>query len=223
MNRIKKEFICTVKMLLTQRIQLLTNKFTTFKIFNLSVYIVATNDTIPSNDCSMCHWTDNKVYIWFLILLIYSACVFAQYTYWIWSTNKKMSVSLVINCALSMGAFQVTKRLIPSLSDMFISANLFGNDMCKRNKPKMYALTHWILLIEVYKIHGWFNFNRIFHFPKSRCSPEAMGAVSGCIFLIALFLFIPVPFIFNEKQINEFPHNQVKTICSQKNHFRPKF
>lgn len=48
-----------------------------------------------------------------------------------------MSVSLLINCALSLGAFQLTKRLIPSLSDMFISANLFGNDMCKRDKPKM--------------------------------------------------------------------------------------
>lgn len=53
-----------------------------------------------------------------------------------------MSVSLFINCALSLGAFQITKRLIPSLSDMFISANLFGKDMCKRDQPKMYVYIH---------------------------------------------------------------------------------
>lgn len=50
-----------------------------------------------------------------------------------------MSVSLLINCALGACAFQLTKCLIPSLSDMFISANLFGKDMCKRDQPKMYV------------------------------------------------------------------------------------
>lgn len=39
--------------------------------------------------------------------------------------------------------------------------------------------------------------------------PEALGVVTGCLFLITLFLFIPVPFtnyIFND--IN-FPYNEV--------------
>lgn len=49
-----------------------------------------------------------------------------------------MSVSLVINCVISLCAFQVTKRLIPSLGDMFINANLFGLDLCKKERTKMY-------------------------------------------------------------------------------------
>lgn len=39
--------------------------------------------------------------------------------------------------------------------------------------------------------------------------PEALGVVTGCLFLITLFLFIPIPFtkyILND--IN-FPHNEV--------------
>lgn len=35
--------------------------------------------------------------------------------------------------------------------------------------------------------------------------------VTGCIFLITSFLFIPVPFVFNEKPIHNFPHNQVRS------------
>lgn len=111
-----------------------------------------------------------------------------------------MSVSLIINCALSVGAFYLTKRLIPSLSDMFISANLFGNDRCKRDKPKMYDVKFEIVDWSKFFFHSLRFF---FH------SPEAMGSVSGCIFLITLFLFIPVPFIFSDKPSNEFPHNQV--------------
>lgn len=41
------------------------------------------------------------------------------------------------------------------------------------------------------------------------CRPEALGVVSGCMFLITLFLFIPVPFgtsIFNSAN---FPHDKV--------------
>lgn len=113
-----------------------------------------------------------------------------------------MSVSLLISGALAAGAFLITKCMIPSLSDMFVSANLFGHDMCKRDKPKVYVCNGFFRLTEsVSRIYNGFFF--------PFCRPEAMGAVSGCIFLIALFLFIPVPFIFNNKQINEFPHNQV--------------
>lgn len=49
-----------------------------------------------------------------------------------------MDASLLINFAISACAFEITRRLIPSLSGMFIGANLFGNDLCKRDKPKMY-------------------------------------------------------------------------------------
>lgn len=92
-----------------------------------------------------------------------------------------MDASLLINFAISACAFEITRRLIPSLSGMFIGANLFGNDLCKRDKPKI---------------------------------PEAMGVVTGCIFLIALFLFIPVPFVFSEKQINEFTQHQLVELIS---------
>lgn len=145
----------------------------------------------------------------------------------LWSVNrhpqKKMSVSLLINCALSLCAFGITKRLIPSLADMFISANLFGNDLCKRDKPKMYVVyivICWhakiqskvaIVLISQF-VFVFFYFILFFFF-----RPEAMGVVTGCILLVALFLFIPVPFIFNDNQINEFPHNQVQTFLLPSN------
>lgn len=40
--------------------------------------------------------------------------------------------------------------------------------------------------------------------------PEAMGVVTGCIFLISLFLFIPVPFSSAlVSREGEFPHDEV--------------
>ncbi|EAT42795.1 AAEL005705-PA [Aedes aegypti] len=40
--------------------------------------------------------------------------------------------------------------------------------------------------------------------------PEAFGVVTGCIFLISLFLFIPVPFVgsFSNGNMEEFPHHK---------------
>ena len=60
-----------------------------------------------------------------------------------------MSVSLLINCAISVCAFLLTKQLIPSLRDMFIAANLFGNDLCKRDKPKMWVQPMWPFFSDV--------------------------------------------------------------------------
>lgn len=48
-----------------------------------------------------------------------------------------MIITLAINFAYSVCAYLITKHSIPNLSDMFIAANLFGMDMCKRDKPKM--------------------------------------------------------------------------------------
>lgn len=45
-------------------------------------------------------------------------------------------------------------------------------------------------------------------------SPEAMGVVTGCIFLIALFLYIPVPFLLKEKPIDSFTHNRVRSYVT---------
>jgi UDP-N-acetylglucosamine--dolichyl-phosphate N-acetylglucosaminephosphotransferase len=43
-------------------------------------------------------------------------------------------------------------------------------------------------------------------------SPEAFGVVTGCLFLITMFLFIPIPFgqiLFEGKKDVNFPHNEV--------------
>lgn len=43
--------------------------------------------------------------------------------------------------------------------------------------------------------------------------PEALGVVSGCMLLIALFFFIPIPFsgsLFN----GQFPHDEVFQIIT---------
>lgn len=43
------------------------------------------------------------------------------------------------------------------------------------------------------------------------CSPESQGVISGTVFLIILFCFIPVPFLscFVGDQCMGFPHNEV--------------
>lgn len=40
--------------------------------------------------------------------------------------------------------------------------------------------------------------------------PEALGVVSGCIFLITLFLFIPIPFGSSLFKNGLFPHDEVR-------------
>lgn len=74
---------------------------------------------------------------------------------------------ILINSILSVCFYFSTLKIIPTLSGVFIKANLFGIDLNKTSKEKI---------------------------------PEAFGVVVGCMYLIAMFLFIPVPFgqmIFN--------------------------
>lgn len=40
-------------------------------------------------------------------------------------------------------------------------------------------------------------------------SPEALGVVSGCIFLVTIFLFIPIAFGNDLMDRGSFPHNEV--------------
>lgn len=44
---------------------------------------------------------------------------------------------LIINILLSVFAFISTYKIIPHLSDMFISANLYGKDLNKKSENKM--------------------------------------------------------------------------------------
>lgn len=48
-------------------------------------------------------------------------------------------------------------------------------------------------------------------------SPEAQGVISGAVFLIILFCFIPVPFLrcFMEEQCAAFPHDEVRLARCQ--------
>lgn len=47
------------------------------------------------------------------------------------------------------------------------------------------------------------------------CRPEAFGVVTGCMFLVAMFLFIPVPFghFFFDKD-SPFPHHEFVEFLS---------
>ncbi|XP_043478392.1 UDP-N-acetylglucosamine--dolichyl-phosphate N-acetylglucosaminephosphotransferase [Leptopilina heterotoma] len=72
-----------------------------------------------------------------------------------------MNFPLFINILMSIVAYFATSRLIPSMENMFIKANLYGVDMNKKSTKKV---------------------------------PEALGVVSGCAFLVTMFLFIPIPF-----------------------------
>lgn len=52
--------------------------------------------------------------------------------------------------------------------------------------------------------------------PPLPFSPEAQGMISGAVFLIILFCFIPVPFLrcFIEEQCTAFPHDEVGLPCA---------
>ncbi|XP_050077803.1 UDP-N-acetylglucosamine--dolichyl-phosphate N-acetylglucosaminephosphotransferase [Anopheles maculipalpis] len=91
--------------------------------------------------------------------------------------SVSLPVPLMVNVAISVGAYFAGRSLIPKMKPMFINANLYGIDMNKASKPKI---------------------------------PEAFGVVTGCIFLVSLFLFIPVPFLrnFSTTIKGDFPHDK---------------
>jgi len=45
--------------------------------------------------------------------------------------------SLAVSVAFSLVAFGLTMSLIPSMSDLFVKAGLFGLDLNKSTRPKM--------------------------------------------------------------------------------------
>jgi len=44
------------------------------------------------------------------------------------------TTAIAVNAVISTGAYLMTVRMIPRLRDMFIKANLFGRDLCKKDK-----------------------------------------------------------------------------------------
>ncbi|XP_022216471.2 UDP-N-acetylglucosamine--dolichyl-phosphate N-acetylglucosaminephosphotransferase [Drosophila obscura] len=92
--------------------------------------------------------------------------------------------AIAINAGISVASYCMAVRMIPRFREMFIKANLFGNDLCKKDKPQV---------------------------------PESFGVLIGCIFLVSLFLFIPIPFAFDEAAATDvvtggkpatFPHDK---------------
>lgn len=64
-------------------------------------------------------------------------------SYWIKIKRNNivtMNLSILINLVISIGSYRLTKTLIPSLSDMFVRANLHGTDLSKSNRPRMWAI-----------------------------------------------------------------------------------
>lgn len=70
--------------------------------------------------------------------------------------------TLIINGAVACVGFIMTMKLIPSFSQLFIAANLYGRDMNKTSDRKV---------------------------------PEALGVVTGAVYLVCMFFFIPIPFM----------------------------
>lgn len=48
------------------------------------------------------------------------------------------TTGFLIIVGISMGAYNMAVRIIPRFGDTFIKANLYGIDLCKKDKKKMY-------------------------------------------------------------------------------------
>lgn len=48
-------------------------------------------------------------------------------------------ICLALNGCISAGAYLMAIRMIPRFQEMFIKANLFGKDLCKKDQNQMYV------------------------------------------------------------------------------------
>lgn len=58
-----------------------------------------------------------------------------------------MLFELGVNAVLSILGGLVTYRMLPKVKEMFIKANLFGIDLSKRHREKMYLL--FVALVKI--------------------------------------------------------------------------
>lgn len=170
-------------------------KFTTFHIsYLLDLQRLM---TILLND-RMCHWIDDENNIWMLIVDFRSNLYVNR-----GSKNECFigdKLCDFIMCIPNNEAFNTGLKRHVHISQ-------FIRPWYVQTQPAENVCLHRNLLTKVLWVKDFIlkMFCIIFFLNR----PEAMGVVTGCILLVALFLFIPVPFIFNDKPINEFPHNQV--------------
>ncbi|XP_037957453.1 UDP-N-acetylglucosamine--dolichyl-phosphate N-acetylglucosaminephosphotransferase [Teleopsis dalmanni] len=74
-------------------------------------------------------------------------------------------LTLAVNIGIAAISYVMTIRMIPRFREMFIKANLYGKDLCKKDEKVV---------------------------------PESLGVLIGCVFLVAMFFFIPIPFTFGD-------------------------
>jgi UDP-N-acetylmuramyl pentapeptide phosphotransferase/UDP-N-acetylglucosamine-1-phosphate transferase len=107
----------------------------------------------------------------------------AAHSEWIDSSaSATMWVSLDWLAGVSCVAFALTFNVIPSFADSFVKAGIFGRDLCKRGEA------------------------------GQRKVPEATGVVSGCVFLMATIMLIPVTFLRGD--VDDFPHVRFGQLLS---------
>lgn len=113
---------------------------------------------------------------------------------------------LVINGLLSALGCLATLKLIPAFKDHFISARLYGMDLNKTSKKEM-----WVTRVNAGNCCSCVVLSLTVFPCAFFCSPESQGVISGTVFLIILFCFIPVPFLscFVGNQCKGFPHDEV--------------
>jgi len=98
---------------------------------------------------------------------------------------------LAVNVVLSGAGCLGTLYVIPHFKEKFIKACLFGIDL---NKMTTRRDENGVLV-------------RPYHGPKV---PEAMGVISGMMFLVVMFLYIPFAFAhYYDKDPKDFPHNKL--------------
>lgn len=116
-----------------------------------------------------------------------------------------VSISIVTNLILSITSYLLVSHLIPRFIDTFLQAKRFGVDVHKRNRPRM--LVNWLSddfklpsshLLMVY----WCSYSNCFR-------PESFGVVTGCVFLITWFIFLPIHYSPLLTNVETFPHNEV--------------
>ncbi|XP_067947715.1 UDP-N-acetylglucosamine--dolichyl-phosphate N-acetylglucosaminephosphotransferase-like [Watersipora subatra] len=98
---------------------------------------------------------------------------------------------IAINVVMSCFASAVLFHIIPKFKEMFIKAGLSGTDMNKIPSVPIQSTAQNPSALE------------------KPILPEAQGVLSGAVYLIVVFLFIPVPFLrhFTTSDV-QFPHHE---------------
>lgn len=130
---------------------------------------------------------------------------------------SETQIHILVNALMSACGFVVCYNIIPKFKTMFINAHLSGIDMSKRDKRKMWVLA--CANCEPSKLHllpllckGIFFICHFSFIDVSLLSPESQGMICGAVFLVIMFLFIPVPFykhILTDNSEKSFPHHEV--------------